>query len=877
MTPSSASYQCGLPTTRVSQNTPSYTRRIIAAAAAAFRFCFYAAHQREIARCTRLPWVFLLFGVVLCFDFAAAAATAAESPTTAAVGSGALLSNSSVPSRESLPLRGSSATYADLSLIRASFSAAFTDLRSAGESDFAAVAAVSDSLPEAALSSAEELIASPPLSLASLSSETDTIDSGGSSGSNDSERFEYGGGRNSGFAAEAVGNPLSGAESLIVLATTGDIFRVSTGGSFKWQRHLGSPLAAAYVADTTTTTTTASSTNGASNSSSKRDTRNGEAGEEIHSGIGVDTGGAGSAALYLIEPDGTMVALQVTVPQVVNRLPFKAPLFPGVYFVGRKEARVRALDLATSIWQLWAVDALTHERLWGFSWIDVSGFGGLPEPPRDVEEVRVAETLKASLRAEGDLLYMLQRHPSATAAATDNPAAAAPLFLKFPAPIAAVYAGLPLPPDPWRGAAASAADAANTTAVPFYVSSLLPPPLLSAPQQQQQLVPLQSMCLLQEVLPPRSLQWTPSKYALETSTRAADAALVEALAVAPAASAPLYGKAPLPLEAPPGWQPSLLPTAQEQRLGGRQQLPSTVSRETEGERTPCAGEEERRGSRHKRRLTKRRGAAKKLASSSFHLSTPQWRREEFSLCTNAQEQLPRELQHQRLPSPLQRRGTVDAGDNPWFQQQGSSEAVGLSLPSVSPRQFGEDTPPVPLLRTAAATGDSSVPSSARYPVGAAETGAPWWVRPLPMRAPQEGTAEPAAFRRVGRSCASLEEILLSAARQRRAWILDPAMQQQGGVEADLEEQGQAESGDEQDGESLVRHQRLDTHSLEDDTGATSGDSLSLCVSSLSPPVSPGIPARSALLKILENGKFARTFAIEKLVGRGGFGTVYEVC
>ena len=40
-------------------------------------------------------------------------------------------------------------------------------------------------------------------------------------------------------------------------------------------------------------------------------------------------------------------ALQVTVPQVVSRLPFQAPLFPGVYFVGRKDATVRALDLLT--------------------------------------------------------------------------------------------------------------------------------------------------------------------------------------------------------------------------------------------------------------------------------------------------------------------------------------------------------------------------------------------------------------------------------------------------------------------------------------------------------------------------------------------------
>lgn len=72
--------------------------------------------------------------------------------------------------------------------------------------------------------------------------------------------------------------------------------------------------------------------------------------------------------------------------------------------------------------------------------MDVTGFGGTPQLGTSSKETRLAETLRASLRAEGDLLYMLQRHPSSAAAADDPDAAAAPLFLKFPAPIAAVFA-----------------------------------------------------------------------------------------------------------------------------------------------------------------------------------------------------------------------------------------------------------------------------------------------------------------------------------------------------------------------------------------------------------------------------------------------------
>lgn len=43
-----------------------------------------------------------------------------------------------------------------------------------------------------------------------------------------------------------------------------------------------------------------------------------------------------------------------------------------------------------------------------------------------------------------------------------------------------------------------------------------------------------------------------------------------------------------------------------------------------------------------------------------------------------------------------------------------------------------------------------------------------------------------------------------------------------------------------------------------------------------PPVERGIPSDSSLAKLLENGRFERTFCIQKLVGQGGFGVVYEV-
>ncbi|CBZ53259.1 putative protein kinase (incomplete catalytic triad) [Neospora caninum Liverpool] len=163
-------------------------------------------------------------------------------------------------------------------------------------------------------------------------------------------------------------------QSLIVLSITGDLYHVTTNGSFVWQRSLGSSLATAFDLEPLSTSSDDEPRLERGASSQGRGDR-GEAhrakspGENV--GEGQDRNGgkvnvegkatselaqtglgrrllpAHDGSLFFLDDDGSLTALHVSIPEVVNHLPFQAPLFPHVYFTGEREVRVTALDLET--------------------------------------------------------------------------------------------------------------------------------------------------------------------------------------------------------------------------------------------------------------------------------------------------------------------------------------------------------------------------------------------------------------------------------------------------------------------------------------------------------------------------------------------------
>ncbi|PHJ24541.1 eif2 kinase if2k-a (incomplete catalytic triad), partial [Cystoisospora suis] len=153
-------------------------------------------------------------------------------------------------------------------------------------------------------------------------------------------------------------------QSLIVLSVTGDLYHVTTDGSFVWQQSLGSSLATAFDVEPSSSPETTQKEAGDSNheGDDSTGTDDSRSGSELDEGGGVSEGrrtqiapaGLGrrllpahDGSLFFLDDDGSLTALHVSIPEVVNHLPFQAPLFPHVYFTGEREVSVTALDLNT--------------------------------------------------------------------------------------------------------------------------------------------------------------------------------------------------------------------------------------------------------------------------------------------------------------------------------------------------------------------------------------------------------------------------------------------------------------------------------------------------------------------------------------------------
>ncbi|PFH33114.1 eIF2 kinase IF2K-A (incomplete catalytic triad) [Besnoitia besnoiti] len=175
-------------------------------------------------------------------------------------------------------------------------------------------------------------------------------------------------------------------QSLIVLSVTGDLYHVTTNGSFVWQRSLGSSLATAFDLEPSSSedeeaslgrqVAAERSSKGGGRSEEARAPRRGggrvggdaeseeegrgggrESEEQVEerrrrnelaqTGLGRRLLPAHDGSLFFLDDDGSLTALHVSIPEVVNHLPFQAPLFPHVYFAGEREVRVTALALET--------------------------------------------------------------------------------------------------------------------------------------------------------------------------------------------------------------------------------------------------------------------------------------------------------------------------------------------------------------------------------------------------------------------------------------------------------------------------------------------------------------------------------------------------
>ncbi|KEP59836.1 UNVERIFIED_CONTAM: eIF2 kinase IF2K-A (incomplete catalytic triad) [Hammondia hammondi] len=156
--------------------------------------------------------------------------------------------------------------------------------------------------------------------------------------------------------SQREGDARAGLQSLIVLSIMGDLYHVTTNGSFVWQRSLGSSLATAFDLEPE-----ASSSEDEPRRSPKSPEAPGAQGppraaarveggatsELAQTGLGRRLLPAHDGSLFFLDDDGSLTALHVSIPEVVNHLPFQAPLFPHVYFTGEREVRVTALDLET--------------------------------------------------------------------------------------------------------------------------------------------------------------------------------------------------------------------------------------------------------------------------------------------------------------------------------------------------------------------------------------------------------------------------------------------------------------------------------------------------------------------------------------------------
>ncbi|KFG55582.1 eIF2 kinase IF2K-A (incomplete catalytic triad), partial [Toxoplasma gondii FOU] len=168
------------------------------------------------------------------------------------------------------------------------------------------------------------------------------------------------------------GDARAGLQSLIVLSITGDLYHVTTNGSFVWQRSLGSSLATAFDLEPETSSSEDEPRRASTgpkkprgDAEPRRSPKSPEApgaqgppraaarvedrgtSELAQTGLGRRLLPAHDGSLFFLDDDGSLTALHVSIPEVVNHLPFQAPLFPHVYFTGEREVRVTALDLET--------------------------------------------------------------------------------------------------------------------------------------------------------------------------------------------------------------------------------------------------------------------------------------------------------------------------------------------------------------------------------------------------------------------------------------------------------------------------------------------------------------------------------------------------
>lgn len=91
---------------------------------------------------------------------------------------------------------------------------------------------------------------------------------------------------------------------------------------------------------------------------------------------------------YKDDKDGVLLALPLHVRDVVFHSPFATPLFPSVYFLGKREALVETIDFRTgglikpesrhqlrigqTRWVVKAMDVTTHEERWRFEWRELT-------------------------------------------------------------------------------------------------------------------------------------------------------------------------------------------------------------------------------------------------------------------------------------------------------------------------------------------------------------------------------------------------------------------------------------------------------------------------------------------------------------------------